>query len=148
MPFAIDLEAARKQINLNVSRAQEIVQRELDGSLREGWLGTVNGGLPVRQIPHYSFPVVLYLWPNQTTKQIVHRNAAHEVVEVEEVPLEHQTRVIVCSAHANGGPQDCAECNKLLDDALESGWRKEPYIPPTAPREDEGLYGPRKQEKK
>lgn len=142
MPYAIDLEAAKKQINLNVTRQQEVVQREPDGSLREGWLGTVNGGLPVRQIPHYSFPVVLYLWPNVPTRTVVHRNSAHEIVFEEEIPLEHKTKTIACPAHANGGFSDCAECNKLLDAALTDGWRREPYIGRPAPREDADLYGP------
>jgi hypothetical protein len=140
MGFAIDEKAAKKMMNWNVSRPQEVAPDPLP----EGWMGTVGGGLPVKQIPHYHFPCVVYLWPNQATRTVIHRNDRHEVVHEEEIPLEHLTKVICCEAHKSGGPKECPDCNKALEAALDEGWVTKPFIPPAPAKTDADLYGPRK----
>jgi hypothetical protein len=140
MPYAIHEEAARRQMNLNVSQPQEPVPEVLP----ENWSSTGNRGLPVRLIPHFEFPIVVYLWPNEPTKTIIHRNDRHEVIHEEEIPLEHLTRTLSCEAHKNGGPKECAACNEVLEAALAEGWRRESYIPAPPANPNEGLYGPRK----
>lgn len=145
MPFAIDEKALRKQFSWSTSRPQEVVK--FDGEIPEGWMGTPGHGLPVKEIPHYEFPRVLYLHPTQPTRTVIHRNDRHEVVHEEEIPLEHLTKVICCEAHKNGGPKDCAACTKLLEEAISEGWTREPYIPKPPADETPALYGPRKKEK-
>jgi hypothetical protein len=140
MPFAVDEKATKQMMNWITSRPQEVAPDPLP----EGWLGTAGGGLPVKQIPHHEFPRVVYLHPNQPARTVVHRNDRHEVIHEEEVPLEHLTKLISCSAHINGGPKDCVECNASLDAALEEGWLKQPYIPEAPEKSDADLYGPRK----
>jgi hypothetical protein len=141
MPFAIDEKATRKMMNWNTSRPQEVAPDPLP----EGWLGTAGGGLPVKQIPHYEFPTVLYLHPNAPTRTVVHRNQQHEVVDEEIIPTEHLTQLIGCPAHSKeGGPKECADCNKALEAALAEGWVKEPYIPEAPAKPGDDLYGPRK----
>ncbi len=140
MGFAIDEKAARKMMNWNTSRPQEVAPDPLP----EGWLGTAGGGLPVKQIPHYEFPKCIYLWPNAPTKTVIHRNDRHEVVHEEEIPLEALTKTISCEAHAAGGPKECPDCNKLLEAALAEGWVTKPYIPEAPAKPDADLYGPRK----
>jgi len=126
----------------NTSRPQEVAPDPLP----EGWLGTVSGGLPVKQIPHFEFPLVLYKHPARPTRTIIHRNAEHEVVETEEVPTEHLTKVVGCEAHIKtGGPKECVACRKSLDAAVADGWVTQPYIAPALPKGDEDLYGPRKE---
>lgn len=142
MPFEIDQQATKRQMEWNISRPQEVVK--FDGPIPETWMGTPGHGLPVREIPVYDFPRVLYLHPTQPTKTVLHRNDRHEVVHEEEIPLEHLAKTICCEAHKNGGPKDCAGCNQLLEAALEDGWVKEPYIPKPAVDESAALYGPRK----
>lgn len=144
MPFAIDEKAMRLQFSWNTSRPQEVVKFE-GGIPPEGWMGTPGHGLPVREIPHFDFPVVVYLHPNTPTRTVVHRNDRHEVVHEEEIPLEHLAKVICCDAHKNGGPKDCAACNQLLKGALAEGWQREPYIAKPAVNESAALYGPRKE---
>jgi hypothetical protein len=144
MGFAVDEKALRRQMTWNAGRVQEISPDPLP----EGWIGTAGGGLPVRKIPDWAFPRVLYLWPNMPTRTVIHRNANHEIVHEEEIPTEHLTRIIVCDAHKNGGPKECADCNKLLEAALAEGWTTKQYIPEPPAKPDDGLYGPRKLEEK
>lgn len=127
MPYTIDSKAVRKQMFWNISRPQEVVK--FDGEIPETWQGTPGQGLPVREIPTYEFPLVVYLWPNQPTRTVLHRNDRHEVVHEEQIPLEHLTRVICCDAHKDGGPKDCPACSQLLEVALAEGWQRDPYIP-------------------
>ncbi len=134
MPYAIDEEAAKKQMNLNVMRPQEVVQRQPDGSLREGWMGTVNGGLPVKQIPHLEFPRVVYMHPNRPFREIEHRNSNHELVERELVPTEHLSKLVNNDAEMKA--------------ALADGWQAKPYIPTPTQAKDVDLYGPRPIEEK
>jgi hypothetical protein len=139
LPYTIDEAAARKQIIWDSSKPQE----QAPAVLPDNWVGTVSRGLPVREIPFFPFPRVVYLHPNEPIRTVVHRNSRHEVVHEEEIPLEHLTRVIGCEAHIkNGGPKDCPDCNRLLESVIGDGWLKEPYIPEPPPRED-SLYGPR-----
>lgn len=133
MPFTLDEEAAKKQMQLNIMRGQETVPRLSDGTLREGWSGTISGGLPVRQIPHLEFPRVIYLHPNEPFQEIQHRNDKYELVGTEVLPTEHLTKLVNNKAE--------------LSAALDEGWLKEPYIPKTAPKSP-GLYGPKKQQAK
>ena len=130
MGFTIDIEACRKQMFLNVMRPQEVVPRQADGTLPEGWSGTNSQGLPVKQIPIIEYPKVVYLHPNEPTRKIVHRNLNHEIVEEELIPTEHLTKMV----------QNEAE----LKAALEEGWCERPYIPAVPEKPDSGLYGPRK----
>ena len=139
MPFTIDLAACKKQMFYDPSKPQEKVPEVLP----ENWMGTGSRGLPVREIPMWAFPCVLYMWPNRPTTTVVHRNAQHEIVHEEEVPTEHLTKAVSCAAHKDGGPKDCSNCNKALDAALAAGWRKEAYIPETPAKPDDDLYGPR-----
>jgi hypothetical protein len=133
MPFTLDEEAAKKQLQLNIMRGQEAVPREPNGTLREGWSGTISGGLPVRQIPHLEFPRVVYLHPNDPFQEIEHRNDRYELVGTEVVPTEHLTKIVNNDAE--------------LTAALDEGWLKEPYIPKSAPKSP-GLYGPKKKQAK
>ncbi len=140
MGYTVHLEAMKKQMFWNQSRPQE----QVPDVLPENFQGTVNQGLPVKQIPHWEFPKCIYMHPNQSTRTVLHRNDRHEVVHEEEILLEALTRVICCDAHKNGGPKDCAECNKLLESALAEGWVREPYIPEAPAKPDDDFYGPRK----
>lgn len=130
MPFTIDDEAAKKQMQLNIMRPQEAVPRQSDGSLREGWSGTMSGGLPVKQIPHLEFPRVIYRHPNEPYVEIKHKNDRHEIVSTEYVATEHQTKAVRNEAE--------------LKAALAQGWVKEPYIPETPPSDNDDLYGLKK----
>ncbi len=127
MPFTIDEEAAKRQMQLNIMRGQETVPRQPDGTLREGWSGTMSGGLPVKQIPHLEFPRVLYMHPNEPFEIVEHRNDKFEIVSTDTVPTEHLTKVVNNEAE--------------LKAALEEGWVKEMYIPAPPPPKTAGLYG-------
>lgn len=139
MPFTIHEAATKKQMFLNVRRPQEVVPEVLP----ENWTGTNMQGLPVREIPHHEYPKVVYKHPRVPFREIEHRNDRFELVGTELAPTEHLTKVVSCEAHKNGGPKECADCQKALEAALAKGWRKEPYIPAPPPkREDDDLYGP------
>jgi hypothetical protein len=141
MPHAIHEAALKKQMHYNSSRPQEAVPEVLP----ENWTGTPQQGLPVLQIPHFEFPLCLYMHPLVPARKVIHRNDRQEVVHEELVPLEHLTKVVGCEAHIkSGGPRDCPDCNASLEAALAEGWVKEPYIPKPAADENLGLYGPRK----
>jgi hypothetical protein len=142
MPFTIHEEAARKQMYLNISRADQAVPAVLPKEFQ----GTQTQGLPVREIPYYDFPCVVYMHPNQPTRKVVHRNHLHEIVDEEFIPNEHLTKVVSCDAHVNGGTKECPDCNKALEAAMAEGWVKEPHIPAPPPRPDVDLYGPRKKQ--
>lgn len=129
MPFTIHETAAKKQITYNVMRPQEVVPENLP----ENWMGTMSGGLPVKQIPHLEFPRIVYMHPNEPFQEIEHRNEKFEVVGTEVVPTEHLTKMV------NNETE--------LKAALEDGWLKEPYIP-KAPPKTPGLYGPKKKQAK
>lgn len=139
MPHTIHEAAARKQWYYDVSKPQEATPEVLP----ENWMRTGTGGLPVRQIPHYEYPRVLYLHPNKKTREVIHRNAAHEVVDTESIPTEHLTKVVGCEAHTkSGGPKECRDCKKALEAAFAEGWSLEPYLPEAQPKPDADLYGP------
>jgi len=144
MPFTIHLEALKRQWDFNITRGQEVVPDPLPEDFRN----TVNHGLPVRAIPHFEFPLAVYMHPNVPTRIVYHRNDRHEVVHEEEIPLEHLTRVICCEAHKSGGPKDCLECNDLLASALEQGFVREPYVPQAPSKPDDDFYGPQKSTRK
>lgn len=125
MPFTIHEEAAKKQLNWNISRPQEAVPEVLP----QNFAGTPGGGLPVKYIPQLEFPRVLYMHPNEPLQEVEHRNDKFELVGTEVLPTEHLTKVV----------NDEAELNAAVDE----GWLKDPYIPKAAPKTP-GLYGPKK----
>lgn len=133
MGFTIDVEASKKQMFLNVMRPQEVVPRQPDGTLRDGWAGTISGGLPVKQIPHADFPKAIYMHPNEPWEEIEHRNDRFEVVSTDYVPTEHLVKVV----------QNEAE----LKAALVAGWVEQPYIQQAPPTSKDSLYGPKKKVK-
>jgi hypothetical protein len=140
MPFKVDENAMKKQMYWNVSRPQEVAP----DALPEGWLGTVGGGLPVKQIPHYEFPIVVYFWPSRPFREIEHRNDKFEVVGTERIATEHLSKTVACKAHINGGPKECVQCNEALDAALAEGWTRQAYIPKAPAKPDDDLYGRKK----
>jgi hypothetical protein len=141
MPFAIDEKATRKMMTWNTSRKDELAPDPLP----EGWLGTVGGGLPMKQIPHWEFPIVLYLHPTRPFREIEHRDANFALVATERVATEHLARSINCAAHVSGGPASCPDCKAQLDAAVAEGWTRTPYIPAAPEKPDSDLYGgPRK----
>ena len=81
---------------------------------------------PVKQIPHMEFPRVVYKHPAEPFKKIEHRNAHHEVVDVETVPAEHLTRVVADE--------------KELKRAIAEGWVTKPYVPQAPPDPNAELY--------
>lgn len=123
MPFTINEEAAKSQQFLNVMNPQEVARQKPDGA----WQSTMGGGLPVKQIPHMEFPLVLYKHPKKAFREIVHRNDRFEVVSTDLVPTEHLTK------HVHNETE--------LKEALAKGWRKEPYIPQAPPRDEDDIYG-------
>jgi hypothetical protein len=113
MPLAIDEEKFATQTTLDLSKPQGTPQ-----------------GLPVKQIPHYEFPKIVYLHPRKAYRVVEHRNADHVVVHRENVATEH--RAHVC--------QDQAEFERME----RQGYQTEPYIPVAPPSaEDEEIYGVR-----
>lgn len=137
MPHTIHEGAARKQFFLNVSRPQEVVPENLP----ENWTGTLSQGLPVKAIPHYEYPRVVYAHPNRPTRTVLHRNERREVVHEEEIQNEHLSKLVGCEAHMkSGGPKECRDCKKALEAALAEGWVLEPYIPEARPKPDADLY--------
>ncbi len=126
MPFTIHQEAAKKQMNWNITRGQEAVPDPLP----DNWQGTMSGGLPVKQIPHLEFPKVVYMHPNEPLQEIEHRNDKFELVGTEVIPTEHLTKLVNNDAE--------------LTAALEEGWVREPYIPKGVPKPNHNLYGPKK----
>lgn len=107
-PLAVDEEKMRTLEKLDLSKPQGYP-----------------GGLPVKVIPHAEFPRILYKHPKEPFRKIEHRNAQHEVVDVETVPTEHLTRQV---------------SEEELTQALKEGWVKEPYIPKPAPDPLAHLY--------
>jgi len=81
---------------------------------------------PVKEIPHMEFPRVVYKHPLEPTRKIEHRNANHEVVEVEKIQSEHLTRVVADE--------------REMQTALADGWVKEPYLPKPLPDPNARLY--------
>lgn len=69
----------------------------------------------MKQIPHMEYPRVVYKHPAEPWKKIEHRNAQHEVVDVETIPAEHLTLMV--------------NDEKELAKAMKAGWKKEPYVP-------------------
>ena len=76
MPFTVHEEAMRKQMYVNVMRPQETVAADLP----KEFSGTLNQGLPVKEIPHMEYPKCIYMHPNKPTKVIEHRSADHELL--------------------------------------------------------------------
>lgn len=95
---------------------------------------------PVKVIPHFNFPRVVYQHPNEPYRIIEHRNARHELVEEEVVQAEALTKMVSCKAHEIVGAEKCAECEKALKKAVEEGWTTEVYVPPALPDRNAGLY--------
>lgn len=128
MPFTIHEEAFKKQGQMIVSRPQEAVP----DILPQNFAGTSGQGLPVRQIPFYEFPKLVYMHPNEPTQTIEHQNDKFETVGLEVVPTEHLTKVIACSAHFSGNPGaekgKCHACEQLFKEALAEGWVVKPYV--------------------
>jgi hypothetical protein len=87
---------------------------------------------PVKSIAHLEFPRCVYKHPNEPFRKIEHRNAHHELVNVETVPSEHLSKVV--------------NDKKELDAALKEGWVKEPYIPEAPPDPNAALYADGDQE--
>jgi hypothetical protein len=109
MPFAIDEEKFAKQETLDLSKPQGTQQ-----------------GLPVKQIPHLEYPRTVYKHPLEPFREVLHRNASHEVVEREIVATEHLVHVV----------HNEQEFKKKLSE----GWVVEPYIAQAPPDATEGLY--------
>jgi hypothetical protein len=126
VPFEINEIAFRKALEINMGRPQETVSDPVP----DNFSGTLNRGLPVRQIPHREYPRVVYMHPTRPHKEVVHRNAQHEIVEVEKVPTEHISKLV--------------QNEEELQAALKEGWRKEAYVAPVVPDPDADLYGPTK----
>lgn len=126
MPFTVHEEAMRKQMYVNVMRPQETVAADLP----KEFSGTLNQGLPVKEIPHMEYPKCIYMHPNKPTKVIEHRSADHELLGTETVQTEHLTKLV-------NSPEE-------LTQALKDGWVKHPYIASPLPKPDADLYGPKK----
>jgi len=142
MPFAVNEKAMKKQTEIHIMRPQEVVP----DNLPDNWTGSVGRGLPVSQIPHYEFPRVVYKHPRRPHREVVHRNAQHEVVEIERIPTNHISKLVGCTAHLTpDGPvwaEQCKACEKALEAALAEGWVTKPYIPEPLPVADADLYDP------
>ena len=95
---------------------------------------------PLKSIPHLEFPRVLYRHPIEPFRVVEHRNAMHEIVDIEKIPSEHLTRVVACPEHLEKGAKECANCEAELAKALEDGWVKEPYLPKPLPDPNANLY--------
>lgn len=83
-------------------------------------------GLPMKQIPLMEFPRVVYKHPTEPWRKIEHRNAQHEIVQIETLPAEHIARMV--------------HDEKELNRAVKEGWQKEPYVPKAPEDPNAGLY--------
>lgn len=81
---------------------------------------------PLKTIPHMEFPMVVYKHPKEPFKKIEHRNAHHELVEVETVAAEHLTKIV--------------NDKRELEAAIKEGWQRKPFIAPPNPDPNAGLY--------
>lgn len=72
------------------------------------------------------FPRVVYKWPKEPFRKVIHRNAQHEIVEEEIIPADHLTRVVADK--------------KELESAQKEGWVIKPYIAPPLPDPNAHLY--------
>ena len=113
MPLAIDEEALKKRETLDVSAPQ----------------GTAHG-LPVKSIPHYEFPRVVYLHPSEPFMKIEHRNDRREIVQVETVATEHEAKTV--------GDAD------ELEAALAEGYVLVPYLQKAPPDPRAKIYKTKK----
>jgi len=121
MPFTIDED----KMQTDPRKWDEIRQRRNDPRFQPlQQLDPMNP--PTKQIPHMEFPMVVYLHPTKPYLKKEHRNTLHEVVHVEMIPAEHQSKLV----------QNEAE----LKTALEAGWVKKPYIPKPAFDPNADLY--------
>jgi hypothetical protein len=140
MPYEVHPDAVKKATEINIMADQVVVP----DTLPDNWTGTRTRGLPVRQIPTYLFPCVVYKHPRRPHREVVHRNAQHEVVEIERIPTDHISKLVGCSAHLTpDGPvwaEQCKACDKALEVALAEGWVTKPYIPEPLPVADADLY--------
>ena len=109
MPQTIDEEKFAHQETLDMTKQQGSPQ-----------------GLPVKQIPHAEYPRCAYKHPSAPYREVLHRNAQHEVVHRERVATEHL--VHVC-------PNDTEYKKKLKE-----GWRAQPYIMQTPPDSEMEVY--------
>jgi hypothetical protein len=137
--YTIHADAAKKQSLINISVPQEAVP----ATLPPNFATTHTKGIPVKLIPAYKFPLIVYMHPNEPYETIEHRNERFEVVGEEVVPTSHLSKSIHCEAHADGAVA-CDACEALLQAALDDGWQLEQYIPKAPPKRNAGLYGPKK----
>ena len=109
MPQTIDEEKFAAQETLDMTKPQGSAQ-----------------GLPVKQIAHAEYPRCAYKHPVAASREILHRNAQHEVVHRELIATEHL--VHIC--------QNDTEFRKKL----KEGWRAEPYIMQAPPDPTMDVY--------
>jgi hypothetical protein len=112
MPFTVDIEAMTADPVRNPDK-KVLVAMDLAKP-------------PVKQIPHLEFPRVVYMHPKERYRKIEHRNALHELVDIEMVPAEHIARVVADK--------------RELEQALKDGWQKEPFVFQADPDPNAGLY--------
>ena len=122
-PFAVDIERFQK----DTVRGPKI--EVLDLSKPAGQ----SGGVPIMHIPHVEFPKVVYKHPSEPYERVEHRNAMHEIVDIELVPTQHLTKSV-------GTSQE-------LEEALAEGWVGEPYIMKAPPDKRAALYDAKKAKK-
>jgi hypothetical protein len=118
MPFAINEKVFQRQTTVNLRMPQEAVTDDATG--------TNTGGLPVKQIPHLEFPRVVYLHPNKPFWEKEHRNTNFEIVHIEKIPTEHESKLV--------------NNQEELEQALAEGWVKEPYIAKPMPDPKAKIY--------
>lgn len=113
MPFAIDEEKMQTDIARMKPGSKPLVAMD-------------PAKPPIKTIPHMEFPMVVYKHPKEPFKKIEHRNAHHEIVEVETLPAEHLTRIV--------------NDKRELEAATKEGWVRKPFIAPANPDPNAGLY--------
>jgi len=113
MPFAIDEE--KMQTDISKMKPGSTPLMALDPAKP-----------PTKVIPHMEFPMVLYKHPKEPYKKIEHRNAHHELVEVETIPAEHMTKIV--------------NDKRELEVATKEGWTRKPFIAAPLPDPNAGLY--------
>jgi hypothetical protein len=118
MPFEINEQVFKRQTTVNLRMQQETVTDDATG--------TQAGGLPVRLIPHREYPRVVYFHPTKLFWEKEHRNDKFELVFVEKIPTEHDTKLV--------------HNQEELEQALAEGWVKEPYIAKPLPDPKAKIY--------
>lgn len=105
---------------------QQTVDEERMRSTDDPLLQMDSATPPTKAIPYMEYPRVVYKHPRQPYKKVEHFNVHHELVRVETLPAEHQTKVV--------------SDKKELDAALKDGWVKEPFVPQPPPDPNADLY--------